>query len=126
MIDCPKLLINVCGCECSIYKVINSNLHCQAHDKMYFGATMLWEDYLCPKPEFQKWHKLKCLMGDYHQCGTNALPICPKESLHSNEWLVSWRCFKQEIIGLGKDGNPKKRVKKCFMETSTFTFLNYL
>jgi hypothetical protein len=65
-------------------------------------------------------------MGDCHQCGKNILPIFLEKFLHSDEWLISWRCFQQEIIGLGEDGNLKKKVKECFMETLTFTFLNYL
>jgi hypothetical protein len=40
--------------------------------------------------------------------------------------LVSWRCFQQKLIGVGEDGIPKKRIKKCFKETSTFTFIDYL
>jgi hypothetical protein len=52
-------------------------------------------------------------MGDCHQCGANILPIFPKESLHFDEWLVSWRCFQQEIIGLGEDGNLKRGLNSA-------------
>ncbi len=41
----------------------------------------------------------------------NTFPICPNES-SPFDWLVSWRCFEQKVIGLGEDGQPKKRVEK--------------
>jgi hypothetical protein len=84
---------NACGCECFVCKLSNPNSHlCQAHDKVYFGVTMLWEERVCPKLKLQKWHKLECLI-DYPQCKVNIFPICPNESSPSN-WLVSWRCFE--------------------------------
>jgi hypothetical protein len=56
---------NACACEYSVCKVSNPNSHlCQAHDKVYFEVTMLWEECVCPKPKLQEWHKLECLMGD--------------------------------------------------------------
>jgi hypothetical protein len=82
---------NACGCEYSVCKVFDPKSHlCQAHDKVYFELTMLWEKCVCPKPKLQEWHKLECLMGDCFQCGVNTFPICPNESSPS-DWLVSWR-----------------------------------
>jgi hypothetical protein len=63
-------------------------------------------------------------MGSWYNCGIkNKLPICPSESSMSNEWKVSWKCFELEVIGVNKDGRPKKRVKKHFKETSYSTFI---
>ncbi len=70
--------INVCGCECFVCKVIDSNLRCQTHDKMHFGVTMLRENCLCPKLKFQEWHKLECPMGDCLQCGANTYLFAPR------------------------------------------------
>jgi hypothetical protein len=39
---------------------------------------------------------------------------------------VSWNCFELEVIGVNEDGRPKKKVKECFKETSSSTFLEYL
>ncbi len=106
---------NVCAFDCFVCNIVNPNSTlCQAHDKVYIGVTMLWEECVCPKSELQEWHKLECLMGDYGECGRHIFPIFPNESFPSIDWLVSWRCFQQEIVGLGEDGNPKKRVQECF------------
>ncbi len=41
-----------CGCEYSICKVCDPNSHLsQAHDKVCFRVTMLWEKCVCPKPK---------------------------------------------------------------------------
>jgi cell fate regulator YaaT (PSP1 superfamily) len=54
------------------------------------------------------------------------LPIYLNEFSPSNEWKVFWKCFELEVIGVNEDGRPKKRVEKCFKETSSSTFLEYL
>jgi hypothetical protein len=66
-------------------------------------------------------------MGSSYNCGVeNKLPIYPSESSLSNEWKVFWKCLKLEVIGVNEDGRPKKRVKECFKETSSSTFIEYL
>ncbi len=120
---------NECGCECSVCNRVldQDSMTCQAHVKAYKGLTMLWEECLCSKLEFEEWYKLDCFMGSCQNCGVEKkLPICPNESSSSNEWKMSWKCFELEVIGVNEDGRPKKRVKKCFKETSSSTFLEYL
>jgi len=34
------------------------------HTKVYKGVTKLWEKCVCPKGEFEEWHKLDCLMWE--------------------------------------------------------------
>ncbi len=71
---------NECGCGCSVCnRVLDQDfMTCQAHVKAYKGMTMLWEECLCLKLEFEEWHKLEYLMGSCHNCGLkNKLPICP-------------------------------------------------
>jgi hypothetical protein len=46
---------------------------------------MLWEDCLYPKPKLQEWHKLECLMGDFHECGASTLHVYPNETLPTND-----------------------------------------
>jgi hypothetical protein len=74
-----------------------------------------------------EWHKLECLMGECLDCGVEKkFPICCHESSPSIDWKVYWKCFQQEVIRMNEDGRPKKKVKKCFRETSSSTFLTYL
>jgi hypothetical protein len=55
-------VVNVCAFDCSVYNIVNPNSTlCQAHDKVYIGVTMVWEQCVCPMLEVQKWHKLECL-----------------------------------------------------------------
>jgi hypothetical protein len=40
--------------------------------------------------------------------------LCPFSLMNhcfSIDWLILRRCFQQEIVGLGEDGNPKKKVQ---------------
>jgi hypothetical protein len=39
------------------------------HTKVYKGVTKLWEDCVCPKGQFEEWHKLDCLMGGLQNVG---------------------------------------------------------
>jgi hypothetical protein len=50
---------------------------CQAHNKVYKGVTGLWEECVCPKREFEEWHRLDCLMGECVECGVGKLSIYP-------------------------------------------------
>jgi hypothetical protein len=101
--------------------------NCQACMEVYKVVTPLWEECLCPKLEFQEWHKLECLMGECLDCEVEKkFPICLHESSPSIDWKVSWKCLQQEVVGMNEDGIPKKRVKKCFREKSSSIFFTYL
>jgi hypothetical protein len=89
-------------------------------------VTKLWEDCVCPKGEFEEWHKLACLMGDCVDYGVAKLPICPNKCSTNVYWAMAWRCFEQDIIGVINERRPKKRIKEAFKETSTSMFLDYL
>ncbi len=45
---------NVFACHCYVCNVVDPNSTlCQAHDKVYIGVTMLWEECVCPNLELQ-------------------------------------------------------------------------
>jgi hypothetical protein len=31
----------------------------------------MWENIVCPKGEFMKWHKCECLLGECDKCNVN-------------------------------------------------------
>jgi hypothetical protein len=60
---------------------------------MYEGVTKLWEDYVCPKGDFEKWHKLDYLMGECAKCGVGKLEVCPNESFAHLSWAMALDMF---------------------------------
>jgi hypothetical protein len=60
---------------------------------------------VCPKGEFDEWHKYKYLFGDYFRCGVGVLPLCPKEIIGSNSNMVQWRHYAFETT-MARYGNP--------------------
>jgi len=41
----------------------------------------MWETIVCPKNEFDEWHRCICLFGNYSRCGVAILPLCPNEAI---------------------------------------------
>jgi hypothetical protein len=40
---------------------------------IYNGTTSLWESIVCPKGDFEEWHKRECLYGECSHCGVGNL-----------------------------------------------------
>jgi hypothetical protein len=40
---------------------------------IYNGTTSLWESIVCPKGDFEEWHKRECLYGECFHCGVSNL-----------------------------------------------------
>jgi hypothetical protein len=81
---------------------------------------------VCPKGDFEEWHKLDCLMGECAKCGVGKLEVYPNESFIHLSWAMAWRCFEQKTIKVIDEWKPKKRTKEAFKETIVSTFLKYL
>jgi hypothetical protein len=43
---------------------------------------------MCSKDEFMQWHKQDCLFSECDKCGVNLLPLCPKETKGSDDYVV--------------------------------------
>ncbi len=62
-------------------------------------------------------------MGTCFDCGISKLRICPFElSLTST---FTWKCFENEIIGVTREGKPRKRIVKVYKKTSPQVFFEY-
>lgn len=116
-------ILDNCQCECDVCLFRPEESNCSAQLKTYAGTTSLWQEIVCPKPENAEWHALSCVMGTCAECGISKLPICPLES--STSTSVTWKCFENEIIGLTRDGRPRKRIIEVYKETSPEIFLSY-
>lgn len=116
--------VEKCQCECDVCLFRLEDSNCKAHLKTYPGTTALWQEIVCLKPENAEWHSLACVMGDCSECGISKLPTCPFES--SAETNVTWKCFENEVIGLTRDGKPRKRIIEVYKETPSSVFLDYL
>ncbi len=85
-------------------------------------CTKGWEDCVCPKGDFEKWHKVNCLMGECVECGVGKLLICLNECFANGSWVVVWKHFKQDI-GAVDERRPKNKIKEAFKGIATFMFL---
>jgi hypothetical protein len=59
-----------------------------------------------------QWHKQYCLFGECDKCdkcGVNLLPLCPKETKGSDDYVVTWRRF---VLGqtMSVAGKPQKKL----------------
>ncbi len=117
-----------CHCHYNVCSSINESkdVMCSTPSKVYKGITQLQQDYVCGKGEFEEWHKCECLLGECHNCGVDKLPLCPNEVIGNSNYKVSWRCFEIGVVRQSKDGQPRKRIREVFKETSTTKFLTYL
>ena len=116
-------------CTCN-YEMCSCNENdgdpsCGANEFVNKGITKLWLEVVCPKLDSNEWHKYSCLMGECDACGVKTFPFCPGEIEGSDSTVVTWRCFRSEVIGTGDDGQPKKKIKEVFMRTSSTEFLEY-
>jgi len=115
-----------CVCDC---RVCAGNVEgtCCAHENVFKRITLMWESCVCPKGEYDVWHRLECLMGDCSECGYHLLPICPLELSASNTVLVKWKCFEYYQVGVdAQTGKVKKRLREAFRETPAHEFLSYM
>jgi hypothetical protein len=110
---------------CTNTSVVESTC-CNAHSRVYKRISVLWEECVCPKGEFDQWHKLECVMGTCGQCGIDKLSLCPAEILGLEEYKLKWKCFQYEEVGRTAEGRPRKRIKETFMETSPSVFIEYM
>jgi hypothetical protein len=119
-----------CQCNCGVCTDTDrDNENCKAHTKTYRGTTALWEDVVCSKIETDLWHKYDCFMGLCNNCGVSKLPLCPLEVLptgNSEPFLLQWKCFEKTIVGQTEAGQPKKRIREVYKNTSVSEFLEYL
>lgn len=115
-----------CACECVVC-VGAAEGGCYAHEHIFKRITLMWEACVCPKGEFDIWHKLECLMGDCPHCGFQLLTFCPLELSSSNSFTLKWKCFEYYQVGVdARTGKPKKRLKEAFKETAAHVFLSYM
>lgn len=116
-----------CACNCVVCVDEEGGVGCHAHDRIYKHITSMWEACLCPKGEYDRWHRLECLMGDCSRCGFHFFKVCPQELLESDSFLLKWKCFEYYQVGVhAETGQPKKRLREAFKETPVHEFLSYM
>lgn len=110
-----------CTCNCPVCVSPSESTSCTA-DSTYKGVTMLWEQVVCPKEDSAEFHKLQCLMGSCSECGTESFQICPQE-LSNTTWTLRWKCFENEVVGFDDNGDPRKKIREVFKETTCAEFI---
>lgn len=114
---------HMCECFCDVCGL--DGQPCKVSYNLYKGITQFWEAIVCPKGEFDEWHKHKCLFGDYSRCGVCILPFCPKEIIGFNSNMVQWRCYALETT-MARFGRPLKKLTFVYKTTSYDEFVDYL
>jgi len=81
---------------------------------------------VCPKGNFEEWHKVNCLMGECVECGVGRLSICPNECFVNGSWVVAWN-ISSKILGWQMKGDPRIGLKKHSRELQLLcSYINYL
>ena len=125
--SCSRGLHSSQSCNCAWNICGDGEGHCEAHSHAFERLTILWTSCLCPKGDFDKWHKLDCLMGNCVECGVKKLDFCPQELSFSINQTIKWKCFEQVVIGVHEDtGRDSKRIQQVHKETSPGEFVSYL
>ena len=81
---------------------------------------------LCPKPEDNSHHKLKCLTRECSNCGVNELELLPEETSEAPTEEVTWKRY--EYIGTGKflsNGQEKKKIALVTKNTAPKELFKY-
>ena len=112
-----------CNCKCLVCTEVGDS--CAAHLTVYDGITKMWEACVFPKDDTSDFHRLECLMGDCRECGGSTLPICRLET-SDVDFQLKWKRFDAQVVGVGEDRAPKKRIGEVFMETGSAEFVAYL
>lgn len=88
----------------------------QAVTEVYTSVGNIIEQTLCPKPEDQDYHKLKCLKRECRDCGVHNLVLLPEEKGVGNH-EVKWKRYDYVSTGKltteGKDMKKIALVEKC-------------
>ena len=88
----------------------------QAVTEVYTSVGNIIEQTLCPKPEDQDYHKLKCLKRECRDCGVHNLVLLPEEKGVGNH-KVKWKRYDYVSTGKltteGKDMKKIALVEKC-------------
>jgi hypothetical protein len=114
---------HMCECFCDVCGL--DGQPCKASYDLYKGIIQFWEAIVCPKGEFNEWHKCKCLFGDCSKCGVHILPLYPKEIIGSNSNMVQWRRYALETT-MARSSRPVKKLTLVYKTTSSNVFVNYL
>ena len=101
----------VCGDE-------EQGIGCHVHDRIYKYITLMQKACIYLKEEYERWHRLECLIGDCSQCGFYFFKVCPQELLDSHSFLLMWNYFEYYQVGVHAETvQPKKRFREAFKET---------
>jgi len=98
-----------CSCEEVCQVIDDCSQGCIISNLTFLSLTKTWECIVCPQDEFSKWHKRKCVMGDYDLCGIDNLPIFLIEEERSSNAIINGNIFlwSKLLLEVGR----KKRTK---------------
>lgn len=122
----------LCGCMCVVCLTEEIPGKCGAATCTHTSINTLSEMVLCPKPDESAFHKLSCLKGECHQCGSQRLMLCPREK-SENSIQISVKVF-EDVASTHQEGSKHKDllVKQMgckdftsFLETHLTTYIKH-
>ncbi len=90
------------------------------------GVTNVWQKIVCAKLEFQKWHALDYIKGNYPNCGLKLLKIFQLEKDPKHETFLSWKCLQEVPIRITKIGEPKIVICLEHMQSQCSEYLDFM
>jgi hypothetical protein len=78
-----------CACNVCINKSMVESTSCNAHNRVYKHISLLWEECVCSKGEFDQWYKLEFVMGTCKQCGIKKLLLYPNKAVVAYVFISS-------------------------------------
>jgi len=85
----------------------------------------MWETRVCPKNEFDEFHKCICLFGNYSRCGVAILPLCPNEAIGFDFVMVQWRRSALETT-MSRVSMALKKLTLVYKTRSIDEFIDYM
>jgi hypothetical protein len=93
---CEKLPMVLIIHAIAKFVFLTFDAYCKVNGEVFSGVTQIWESIVRKKDEVMQRRKRDCLFGECDKCGVNLLPLCPKETEGSNDYVVTWRQFVLE------------------------------
>ncbi len=128
---CGKGLNKTYNCACNHVCAMMSNgegnvllSRCNALQKTCVDLIAFETFVVYSEPMDVKWHNKQCILGECTKCRVHKLPLYPQELTFNA--LVKWRSSGNEIVGVSKDGGPKKVLKVLYHDTHAINLVKYM
>ncbi len=90
---------------------------CLNNESILKGVIDFWQKIVYAKLEFQMWHALDYIKGNYPNYGLKLLKICPLEKDLEQKTFLNWKCFQEVLVRTTKIGEFKTMIRLEHMQS---------